>query len=245
MRVDAEQVEEREHHAHLALDLEVREDALQRLVGRALVRVVEVVHAEELRLVVRVELLDGEEVLHERAHHARRVVEEAVLEARRKVVERRGLPLERRREGVVHLGERRVERLEHLRAEGGVVERVGVEGRELVARHLRQLGAHAGHQLLPLVGEGLGHHQDLREPADDLLLVVDEAVEDGVHALRQVAQLLVDAPLVEPQLERRQVVAELVDVGRRLGDERRVVERRATRASRPRRRSRWRSPWRG
>ena len=61
------------------------------------------------------------------------------------------------------------------------------------------------------------------EGAQHLLLVVDVAVEDRVHARRQVLQLHVHAPLADAQLERRQVVAEL-GRGRGLRDERRVVE---------------------
>lgn len=57
-----------------------------------------------------------------------------------------------------------------------------------------------------------------------LLLVIDIAVEDGVHALLEEHELPVESPLTDAQLEGRQVVAQLVKEGGGLGDEGRIVE---------------------
>ena len=89
---------------------------------------------------------------------------------------------------------------------------------------LRQLRADTHHELLPLVAQRARVEQDLGEAVEHLLLVVDVAVEDVVHALREEGELVVKPPLAEAHLERRPEVAQLGREGRRLSNEGGVVE---------------------
>ena len=101
-------------------------------------RQVEVIHAEELGLVIRIELLDGDEVLEEGADDRRGVVEQPILEARREVIDGSGLALEGREGRIVHLRLHARKGREDLRAEGSVVDGRR-ERRQDVACDLREL----------------------------------------------------------------------------------------------------------
>ena len=131
--------------------------------GLVLVRRVEVEHADKLRVVVGVELLDGDEVLDEGAHHARRVVERARAVPLAEGVERRRLPLEGKRGLLVGGRHEGVEHLEHARAQPLV--RAAEQRAERLARRLRQLGTGTRHELLEL---GV-HHARVREDGAEQL----------------------------------------------------------------------------
>mmetsp|Transcript_63940 Transcript_63940/g.170562 ORF Transcript_63940/g.170562 Transcript_63940/m.170562 type:complete len:428 (-) Transcript_63940:805-2088(-) len=181
----------------------------------------QLVDAQELRLVVGVVGLDCEEVVEERLDDHKGVVEERDLEAAAEGVERLGLALEGG--GVVEGGRKLVEGGKHLRAEA-LDGALGLERSELVTCALRQLRAYSRHEVGPLVEHDLGQEEDVGEALNDLLLVVDEAVEHRVDARAQVGDLLVHRARGEFQLRRRREVLNGVGEGHRLDDTRGVVE---------------------